>query len=551
MAVSEYRFPGTFGNMFDEIVLTYPENEAIVSGGQRINYREYKEKVDNLAQGLLSLGVKRSDKVSILMANYPEWLYSIFAIAKIGAVIVPINTRYKTAELQYILRHSETITLIMMDEFLNIDYLKMLAEICPPVSQCPPGKIESAGLPDLKNVIILGKRKLPGTFLFQEIMAKGEGKKFQGELEKIQSSLDANDVVNIVYTSGTTGDPKGAMLTHRGIMNNAYNCGEIQKLTRKDRLLIYVPLFTAFGCVNMAMAAITHGATSVLTPSFEAKTSLEIIQKERVTCIYNVPTMLTMLLEIPSLSNYDLEYLRTGLIGGAPLAENLLLETVHKLGIKELTVGYGLTETCAISTQTRVGDSIELMAKTVGRPMPGVEMKCVDPATGKELGFGQQGEICIRGFNIMKGYYKNPGETAKTIDRDGWLFSGDLGTVEKNGYVTITGRKKDMIISGGFNVYPAEVEDYLFRHPKVKQVQVVGVPDHKMGEVALAFVAVKEGMSCTEKEIITFCQGKIAGYKIPKYVRFISEFPLTSSGKIQKFKLKEMVEKEGGAISKI
>lgn len=539
-----YRFDGTIGDMFDEIGSTYHNNEAIVWGNDRIKYRVYANKVNNLSKGLLKIGVKKSDKISILMANYPEWLYSIFAIAKVGGIIVPINTRYKTTELKYILEHSESTTLIMMDEFLNIDYLQMLEEICPEIIHCQPGKVKSENLPSLQNVIILGRKKFPGSFSFGEILSMGIDNSLDSELRTIQVSLDPNDVANIVYTSGTTGDPKGAMLTHRGIINNAFNCGEIQKLTDRDRMLIHVPLFTVFGCVNAVNAATSHGATIILTPHFDAKQSLQIIQKEKVTSVYNVPTMLTMLLESINMSNYDLSSLRTGLIGGAPLAESLLFETFEKMGIKKLTVGYGLTETCAISTQTRIGDSGELMSKTVGRPMPGLEIKCVDAKTGKDLSFGQQGEICIRGFNIMKGYFKNLKETAKAINEEGWFFSGDLGTLEENGYVTITGRKKDMIISGGFNVYPSELEDYLFKHPKVKQVQVIGVYDEKMGEVPVAFIEVKEGMKCSEEEISAFCRGRIANYKIPKYVRFISSFPMTASGKIKKFKLREMVEKE-------
>ncbi len=534
----------TIADMFEEVAAVFSEKEALVSENRRISYREYKEKVMSFAGGLLRLGIKKGDKIAILLPNCPEWLYSMFGTMAIGGIIVPINTRYKSSELLHILTHSESKLLIMVDQFVNIDYLQIFREMCPEMEDYQPGKLETAKLPALKSLVVLGEKRTKSAFQFEEILELGRKANNRRDVERMKSDLHPDDVVNIVYTSGTTGDPKGAMLTQKGILNNGFNCGENQKLTSKDRMLMHIPLFTVFGCVNAAMATTSHGATIILTPHFDPKKSLQAIQKEKVTCMYNVPTMLTMLLNEMEASRYDVSSLRTGLIGGAPLAESILRGTFDKMGIPELTVGYGLTETCAISTQTKIGDSVDIMANTVGSPMPGVEIRCVDPQNRKDVPFGQQGEICIRGFNVMKGYYKNPQETAQVINHEGWFFSGDLGTVQSNGYVTITGRKKDMIIAGGFNIYPAEVEDFLFTFPKVKQVQVVGVSDYKMGEVAMAFIELKEGTKCSQEEIIEFFKGKIANYKIPKYVKFTRSFPMTASGKIQKFKLREIAEKE-------
>ena len=365
--MDELRFKGSIGDMFDEIVQAYPNQEAIVTEKVRINYKEFSEKVDWLAKGLVQLGIQKNDKVAVWLANCPEWLYSYFAITKIGAVSVPINTRYKSVELEYILRQSDTSALIMMDNFLKIDFLEMITEICPELERDSHSPLESSRLPNLKSVILVGNRNLGASISFTEVLKMGRNGK-----NGMARSCDPEDVAVIVYTSGTTGEPKGAMLTHRSIVNNGYNCGEIQQLKIDDRMLIHVPLFSAFGCVNATIAATTHGCPIVLTPHFNPEVSIRTIDRERITCVYSVPSMLVMMLEEPSLKHHNLNSLRTGVIGGSPLAEELCRKAIHELGISEITVGYGLTECSAICTQSRIGDSTELLTGTVGRPMPGV-----------------------------------------------------------------------------------------------------------------------------------------------------------------------------------
>ena len=534
----------TMGEALDETASKYPNNDALVyvDRNLRYTYKEFKEKCDQLAKGLLKLGIKKGEHVAVWAYNVPEWILLQFALAKIGAVLVTVNTYYKAHELEYVLRQSDSTTLFLVKGFKDVDYVETIYKVVPELKESSPGELKSKKLPLLKRVIFIGKEKYPGMLNFSEVMDLGKEVSDE-ELKEREKELDCYDVVNMQYTSGTTGFPKGVMLTHYNIINNAYWVGNYMRLTEKDKLCIPVPFFHCFGCVLSTLNCVTHGATMVPIEIFDAEKVLQAIHKEKCTAVNGVPTMFVRELNHPDFDKYDMSSLRTGIMAGAPCPVELMKRVIEDMHAREITICYGLTEASPVITQTRRDDPIEKRVETVGKPLPHVEVKIVDPETGKELPPNTPGELIAKGYNIMKGYYKMPEATAKAI-RDGWLYTKDLAKMDEEGYIYILGRVDDMIIRGGENVYPREIEEFLYRHPKIKEVQVVGVPHKEYGEEVAAFIQLKEGEQATEEEIKEYCKKNIARYKVPKYIFFTDEWPLTASGKIQKFKLREIAKEE-------
>jgi fatty-acyl-CoA synthase len=535
----------TVGGLLDHIAATYPDNDALVypERGLRYSYRQFNDICRQVAKGLLRLGVKKGDNVAIWAYNVPEWVVLQFATAKIGAVLVTVNTAYKSAELEYILNQSDATTLFMVKSFKDTDYVATLKAVVPELSSAQPGAFATDKLPYLKNVVFIGEETPAGMLNFSQIIAMGADLP-DSDLAAVEDTLDRHDTINMQYTSGTTGFPKGVMLTHHNIVNNGFNIGECMKFTEKDRLCIPVPFFHCFGCVLGVMACVTHGSTMVPVEIFDPLKVLQTIEAERCTAVHGVPTMFIAELEHPDFAKYDLTSLRSGIMAGSPCPIEVMKKVINQMHASEITIAYGQTESSPVITQTRTDDPIELRVATVGRALPDVEVKIVDIETGAALPPGKQGELCTRGYLVMKGYYKMPEETGKAIDSDGWLHTGDLAVMDENGYCKITGRIKQMIIRGGENIYPREIEEFLYTHPKVSDIQVYGVPDKKYGEQVMAAIILKKGETMTEDEVKEFCAGKIANYKIPKYVKFVEGYPMTASGKIQKFKLREMAIKE-------
>jgi fatty-acyl-CoA synthase len=530
----------TVGQLLSQIANQFPDHEAVVYADRnlRYTYRQFYDICGQAAKGFMKLGIAKGDHISIWASNYPEWLITQFASGRMGAVLVTVNTNYRTAELEYLLRQSDTTTLLLMESYRSVSYIDMIYEIVPELKEAEPGQLKSERLPRLKNVIVLGNKRYPGMWNWSDVMEMGKAVSDE-ELLAREESLDPFDVINMQYTSGTTGFPKGVMLTHSNIINNGRNIAECMNLTHEDRLCIPVPFFHCFGCVLGTMACVSVGATMVPVQEFDPLEVLKTVEKERCTGLHGVPTMFIAELNHPEFSSFDLSSLRTGIMAGSPCPIEVMKAVVEKMGMREITIAYGQTESSPVITQTRTDDPIELRVTTVGRPLPHVEVKIIDPSTGCELPPGEQGELCTRGYHVMKGYYKNPEATAGVIDEEGWLHTGDLAVMDENGYFKITGRLKDMIIRGGENIYPREVEEFLYTHPKIRDVQVIGVPSAKYGEEVMAWVQVKEGETLTAEEVRAYCEGKIARYKIPRYVAFCETFPMTASGKIQKFKLRE------------
>lgn len=531
----------TMGELLDRITESYPDKDALVYPDRelRYSYKEFRDKCDQVAKGLIKLGMKKGDSVAIWATNVPEWILTQFGSPRMGAVLVTINTNYKIFELEYLLRQSDTTTLIMIEGINTSDYIEMLYQLCPELKDCNPGELVSERLPLLKNVVLISEKKYPGMFTWGEMIEMGSGVTDE-ELAARRATLKPDDVVNMMYTSGTTGFPKGVMLTHNNLIGNARGQAECMNFSPVDRMCFPVPLFHCFGSVMSTLLSVVSGATMVPVETFDAHKVLKAIEKECCTAVNGVPTMFIMELELLAKEKYDVSSLRTGIMAGSPCPIEVMKQVVNVMGMREIVITYGQTEASPGITMTRTNDSLELRVSTVGRALPGVEAKIVDPETGEEVGVGVQGEICARGYNIMKGYYKMPEATKAAIDMDGWLHTGDLGVKDENGYFKITGRLKDMIIRGGENIYPREIEEFLYTHPAVKVVQVIGVPSVKYGEEVMAFIQLKEGKQLTQEEVQVFSTGQIAYYKIPKYIVFLDAFPTTTSGKIQKFRLREM-----------
>ena len=540
----------TFGELLEKYAIEAPDREFIVYPDRdlRFTYSQFNVRVDQLAKGLLYIGVTQGAKVGIWATNVPDWLTFMFATAKIGAVLVTINTNYKSSELEYLLQNADIHTLCMVDGFRDSDYVNMMFDLVPELRNSQRGNLKSEKFPELRNVVFIGPQKHRGMFNTAELILLGSHID-DFELEQIGEKISCHDVVNMQYTSGTTGFPKGVMLTHHNIMNNGYAAGECMKFTSKERLLVCVPLFHCFGCVLALCAVITHGATMVMVENFDPLMVLASVEKEKCTALYGVPTMFIAELNHPMFNMFDLSSLRTGIMAGSLCPIETMNQVMQKMNMKDIIIVYGLTETSPGMTATRTHNSAEVRANTVGFEFPNVEVKIENPDTGEDCPVGEQGEICCRGYNLMKGYYKNPEATARAIDNDGWLHSGDLAVKTQDGFYLITGRIKDMIIRGGENIYPREIENFIYNMPQVEAIEVAGVPSKKYGEQVGAFIKIKAGNHLSEEEVQEFCRGKIARYKIPKYIFFVDEFPMTASGKIQKYKLRalslELLEQKG------
>ncbi len=513
----------------------YPDREL------RFTYGAFNERVNRLAKGMLAIGIGPGDHVGIWSRNVPDWLTVFFATARIGAVVVTINPANKRHELSYIMKQADLKALAIIDEFRDVDYINTLYELVPELKHHERGRLRSNEYPKLKHVIYIGQRKHRGMFSSTELMNLG-GHCSDAELIAANATIQSDDVVNMQYTSGTTGFPKGVMLTHRNILNNGFYIGERQRFTELDRVCLPVPLFHCFGIVLGVMAVLTHGGTLVMLEQFDPLLALAAVQKEKCTALYGVPTMFIAELAHPMFKLFDLTSLRTGIMAGSPCPIETMRRVINEMHCPEITIAYGLTEASPVITQTSTDETIERRVGTVGTVLPDMEVKIIDPETGEVLGDNQPGELCCRGYNVMKGYYNMPEATALAIDPEGWLHSGDLATRDEHGYYRITGRIKDMIIRGGENIYPREIEELLYTMPGIKDVQVVGVPDPRFGETVGAFIILHDGADVKEEDVLDFCQTRIARFKVPRYVFFVNEFPATTNGKIQKYKLQTMAK---------
>ncbi len=531
----------TIGAVLEEQVALYPEKDFIVYADRdlRFSYRQFDARVNAMAKGFLAMGIRKGDKVGIWATNVPDWFTVFFAAAKIGAWLVTVNTSYKLHELEYLVQQSEIKALCLIDGYRDSDYVQMVNQLVPELREAQRGHLHSARFPQLRNLVFLGPQKHRGMFNTAELLLLGAHTDDR-RLAEIRPTLHHHDVANMQYTSGTTGFPKGVMLTHYNVVNNGFSIGECMKFTPAERLLLTVPLFHCFGMVLALLAAVTHGATIVACESFDPLLVLASVEKERCTALHGVPTMFIAELSHPMFGMFDLRSLRTGIMAGSPCPIEIMRRVVDEMHMRDITIVYGLTESSPGMTQSRADDPLEVKVGTVGRELPGVEVKVWNPQTRQDCALGEIGELCCRGYNVMRGYYRMPEATAQVIDEGGWLHSGDLGVKDENGNYRVTGRLKDMIIRGGENVYPKEIEDFLYTMPQIRDVQVVGVPSEKYGEEVSAFVILKEGQSLTPEELQDHCRGQISRYKIPKYVFFVSEFPMTGSGKIQKYKLREL-----------
>ena len=519
----------------------YPDNEFMVYSDRdlRFTYTQFDKRVDDMACGLYAIGVRKGDHVGIWATNVPDWLTYMFACARLGAVAVTVNTSYKLHELEYLVKQSDLTTLCLTDGVKDSNYVSMIKELVPELDEYERGCLKSKLFPCLRNVVFMGPEKYKGLYSTPELLLLGQHVDIE-IIHDIEKSVTQNDVVNMQYTSGTTGFPKGVMLTSRNIINNGYSIGECMRYTNKERVCLPVPLFHCFGIVLGVMAVLSHGATHVLLESFDPLLALASIHKEKCTAIYGVPTMYIAELNHPMFSMFDMSSLRTGIMAGSLCPVELMKQVMEKMNMKEITSVYGLTETSPGMTQSHWDDTLEVKATTVGRELPDIEVKVFDPETNEECPVGVQGEMCCRGYNIMKGYYKMPKETEEIIDENGFLHSGDLGVKGEDGNYRITGRIKDMIIRGGENIYPREIEEFLSAMPEIRDIQVAAVKSKRYGEITGAFIILHEGKTLTEQDVIEFCRDKLAKFKWPQLVMFVDEFPLTGSGKIQKFKLTEI-----------
>jgi len=532
----------TIGESLNRAAAQFGQRDALTSCHQNLKYTysELLHHVNRGARALLRLGVERGDRVGIWSPNTAEWMISQFAAAKVGAILVNINPSYQLRELEYVLNQSGLTVLISARKFRKSDYVGMLESLMPELREPRRGTMRTSRIPSLRHLVYLGTEASPGSLAWVEFIARGDGVD-DAALAARERVLQFDDPINIQYTSGTTGSPKGATLSHHNILNNGFFVGEVLKYTEVDRICVPVPFYHCFGCVMANLAAVTHGAAVVIpAESFDAEATLQAIETHQCTSIYGVPTMFIAQLEHPSFGRRRLASLRTGIMAGAPCPIEVMKQVMERMHVPEITICYGMTETSPVSFQSAVDDAIDVRVSTVGGIHPHLECKIIDPATGEIVPRGAAGELCTRGYSVMLGYWDNPDATAGSIDAARWMHTGDLAVMRDDGYVNISGRIKDTIIRGGENIYPREIEEFLYSHPKISDVQVIGVPDVKYGEAVCAWVRLRNGEEATEEELRAYCRGQIASYKIPRYIRFTADFPTTVTGKIQKFRMREI-----------
>ena len=535
----------TVGQLLDTAARRWPDNDAliVVDQGVRWNWRELRERARDFAAGLIALGLQPGERVGMLATNRAEWLVAQFGTACAGLVLVNINPAYRPPALEYALKKVGCRAIVSEASYKTSDYIAMLTELAPELAASEPGHLHSARLPDLRIVIRLGTERSAGMFNFDDVAAKAGPGEFEA-LKTIGAELDFDAPINIQFTSGTTGSPKAATLTHHNIVNNASMSASIMKFTERDRLCMPVPMYHCFGMVLGTLLCTSSGAAIVLPAAgFEADACLRAIEAERCTAVHGVPTMFIAMLDEPGFADRDTTSLRTGIMAGAPCPIELMHRVIDEMHLDEITIGYGMTETGPLSTETLPGDPIELRVGTVGRPLPNTEIKIIDE-NGRIVPRGEPGELCTRGYNVMRGYWGDPERTAKDIDDARWIRTGDVATMDENDYVRIVGRSKDMLIRGGENIYPREIEEFLYTHPKVEQAEVVGVPDPKFGEEVAAWIKLREGQTASEAEIREYCKGRLAHFKIPRYIRFVDEYPMTVTGKVQKYLIRESMAEE-------
>lgn len=535
----------TLGQFFDSAVERWGERDALVSRHQDIrwSYRQFKEQVDAVAAGLLALGLEPGDRVGIWSHNNAEWIVTQFATAKAGLIMVNINPAYRRAELEYALNKVGCKALITNSAFKSSDYLQMIRDLAPEVDTSVPGELDAERLPGLKWVIRLGEERSDGMLNFADLADRAQPEHYQ-ELERLAPRLQFDDPINIQFTSGTTGAPKGATLTHHNILNNGFFIGEAMRLSEADRLCIPVPLYHCFGMVLGNLACLTHGAAIVYpADAFDPLATLEAVQAEHCTGLHGVPTMFIAEMNHPEFQRFDLSSLRTGIMAGSPCPIEVMKRAVSEMHLEQITIAYGMTETSPVSFQTSTDAPLEKRVSTVGRIHPHVEVKLVDEM-GRIVPVGTPGELCTRGYNVMLGYWDDEAKTREVLDQAGWMHTGDLAVLDEDGYCNIVGRMKDMVIRGGENIYPREIEEFLYRHPEIEDVQVVGVPDERFGEELCAWVRLREGANADEEAIRAFCRGQIAHYKIPRYVKFVEAFPMTVTGKVQKYLIRQRMVEE-------
>jgi fatty-acyl-CoA synthase len=537
----------TIGVHFDRMAARFAEREALIVRHQQIRwtYRALRQEVDRFAAGLLALGLKRGQRVGIWSPNNAEWVVAQFATAKAGLILVNINPAYRLAELEYALNKVGCVALIVAARFKTSDYIAMLRELAPEIAHAAPGNLQAKRLPELRLLVNIGGESEAGMIRLADVMGLG-GRTEEERLAQLAGELQFDDAINIQFTSGTTGFPKGATLTHHNILNNGYFIAEAMRFTEEDRLCIPVPLYHCFGMVLGNLACLTHGAAMVFpSEGFEPLATLEAVEAERCTALHGVPTMFIAEMDHPDFARFDLSSLRTGIMAGSPCPIEVMKRVNSLMHMQEVTIAYGMTETSPVSFQSATDDPLERRVATVGRVQPHIEVKIVD-AEGRIVPRGTPGELLTRGYSVMLGYWNDAEKTREAIDPARWMKTGDLATIDDEGYCNIVGRIKDMVIRGGENIYPREIEEFLYRHPKIQDVQVIGVPDKRYGEELCAWVKLRPGERASEAEIRAFCQGQIAHYKIPRYVRFVDAFPMTVTGKIQKFLMREETIRELG-----
>lgn len=535
----------TIGVHFDKVVSRWGNQDAVIVRHQNIHwtYAELKKQVDAVAAGFLALGLEPGDRIGIWSPNNAEWVVTQFATAKAGLVQVNINPAYRLSEVEYVLNKVECKALVAAESFKTSDYISMIGELAPEIASARPGALDSKRLPHLKTLVRIGSKKIAGWHNFEDI-ANLAGNEHHERIETLADTLQFDDPINIQFTSGTTGSPKGATLTHHSILNNGFLAGQTLNFSEKERLCIPIPLYHCFGMVIANLCCLTHGAAMIYpSEAFEPKATLDAIQAEKCTALYGVPTMFVAMLSESDFSSYNLKSLRTGIMAGSPCPIEVMKRTISEMHMREITIAYGMTETSPVITQTNVNETMERRVGTVGKSYPHTEVKIVD-ADNRIVPVGAQGELCARGYLVMRGYWNDEDKTAEAIDAGGWMHTGDLAVMDEDGYFNIVGRIKDMVIRGGENVYPREIEEFLYKHPKIESAQIFGVPDTKFGEELCAWIKLKSDETASEDEIKAFCKGQIAHYKIPRYVRFVDDFPMTVTGKIQKFVMRDQMIEE-------